>query len=378
MRMYVCGITPYEVGHLGHARVFVCFDTVRRYLEFNSYEVRHIQNITDVDDDMVRVSRELGIGIAELTERNQQIYLQEMDSLNVLRPDAFPRASECVDGMIDMVAGLLVSGNAYEVEHHVFFDTSTTPAFGALSGRDRDQLLNFDSDSMPDEPDDLKRDPLDFLLWQPSTYEGVSFPSPWGVGRPGWHIECSAMARDALGVRIDLHGGGGDLRYPHHDSEIVQSECATGEAPFVSQWMHVGTSMLDGVKMSKSLGNLIKVSELLGRGHTPDGLRLYLLGTHYLQDQDFDAAELDRWEERAAALGRAAAAEGGPPDRLRVQPLRNEFMSAMDDDFDTPHAIEVLLRIAEGVDGGHLSGETAIPTLLELADVLGLRLGREG
>ncbi len=376
--MYVCGITPYEVGHLGHARVFVCFDTVRRYLEFNSYEVRHIQNITDVDDDMVRVSRELGIGIAELTERNQQIYLQEMDALNVLRPDAFPRASECVDGMIEMAAGLIASGHAYEVEGHVFFDTSTTPDFGALSGRDREQLLNFESDSMPEEPEELKRDPLDFLLWQPSSYEGVSFPSPWGVGRPGWHIECSAMARAALGDRIDLHGGGGDLRYPHHDSEIVQSECATGEAPFVSQWMHIGTSMLDGVKMSKSLGNLIKVSEVLARGHTPDGLRLYLLGTHYLRDQDFDAAELDRWEDRAAALGRAAAAEGGPPDRLRVQPLRNEFMTAMDDDFDTPRAIEVLLRIAEGVEGGRLSGETAIPALLELADVLGLRLGREG
>ena len=376
--MYVCGITPYEVGHLGHARVFVCFDAVRRYLEFNSYEVRHIQNITDVDDDMVRVSRELGIGIAELTERNQQIYLQEMDALNVLRPDAFPRASECVDGMIEMAAGLIASGHAYEVEGHVFFDTSTTPDFGALSGRDREQLLNFESDSMPEEPEELKRDPLDFLLWQPSSYEGVSFPSPWGVGRPGWHIECSAMARAALGDRIDLHGGGGDLRYPHHDSEIVQSECATGEAPFVSQWMHIGTSMLDGVKMSKSLGNLIKVSEVLARGHTPDGLRLYLLGTHYLRDQDFDAAELDRWEDRAAALGRAAAAEGGPPDRLRVQPLRNEFMTAMDDDFDTPRAIEVLLRIAEGVEGGRLSGETAIPALLELADVLGLRLGREG
>ena len=378
VRMYVCGITPYEVGHLGHARVFVDFDTVRRYLEFNSYEVRHIQNITDVDDDMVRVSRELGIGIAELTESNQQIYLQEMDALNVLRPNAFPRASESIDEMIEMVAALVESGHAYEVDGHVFFDTSKTPAFGALSGLDREGLRTFDSDTMPEEPQELKRDPLDFLLWQPSSYEGVSFPSRWGVGRPGWHIECSAMARASLGDRIDIHGGGSDLRYPHHDSEIVQSECATGEAPFVSQWMHIGTAMLDGVKMSKSLGNLVKVSEVLGQGHTPDGLRLYLLGTHYRQEQDFDAAELDRWEERAAALRRAAVAQGGPPDPLRVQPLRNRFMAAMDDDFDTPRAIEVLLRIAHGVESGQLAGDTAIPALLELADVLGLRLGREG
>lgn len=377
VRMYVCGITPYDVGHLGHARVFVCFDTVRRYLEFNSYEVRYIQNITDVDDDMVRVSRELDIKVAELTERNQQIYLQEMDALNVLRPDAFPRASEYVSEMISMVENLVDAGHAYEVGGHVFFDTLTTPKFGILSGRSKDQLLGFQSDTMPDEPEELKRDPLDFLLWQPSDAEGVSFPSPWGLGRPGWHIECSAMARTGLGDRIDFHGGGGDLRYPHHDSEIVQSECVTGETPFVNHWLHVGTSMLDGVKMSKSLGNLIKVSELLEQGYTPDGVRLYLLGTHYRSDQDFDASELDVWEERASELVRATVSEGGPPDPLRVQPLRNEFMDAMDDDFDTPRAIEVLLRIAQNVVAGHLAGGTAIPALLELADVLGLRLGRE-
>jgi len=378
VRMYVCGITPYDVGHMGHARVFVFFDTMRRYLEFSSYAVRHIQNITDVDDDMVRVSRELGVGVPELTERNQQVYLQEMDALNVLRPDAFPRASESVDEMVEMVEGLIESGHAYEVDRHVFFDTTTTPGFGALSGRDREGLRSFESDSMPEEPEHLKRDSLDFLLWQPSTYEGLSFSSPWGMGRPGWHIECSAMVRASLGPRIDIHGGGGDLRYPHHDSEIVQSECATGESPFVSRWVHVGTAMLDGVKMSKSLGNLVKVSELLGQGHTPDALRLYLLATHYRDDLDFRGEELDRWGEGAAALRRAAGASGGPPDPLRVQPLRNAFMEALDDDLDTPRAIAVLLDIAEGVETGRLAGETAIPTLVEFADVLGLRLGREG
>jgi L-cysteine:1D-myo-inositol 2-amino-2-deoxy-alpha-D-glucopyranoside ligase len=376
--MYVCGVTPYDVGHLGHARTFVYFDTVRRYLEFNSYEVRHIQNITDVDDDMVRVSRELGIGIDELTDRNHGIYLHEMDALNVLRPDAFPKASEAIDEMIEMAGELLAGGSAYEVDGYVFFDTSKTPGFGALSGLDREGLRTFESDSMPNEPEELKRDSLDFLLWQPSDFEGAMFPSPWGMGRPGWHIECSAMVRASLGNRIDIHGGGPDLPYPHHDCEIVQSECATGEAPYVSHWMHIGAMALGGSKMSKSLGNLVKVSELLDQGYTPDAVRLHLLGTHYRQSQDFDATDLDRWEGSAATLRHAAGARGGPPDELRVQPLRNEFMAAMDDDFDTPRAIEVLLRIAAGIESGALAGETAVPTLLELADVLGLRLGREG
>ena len=378
VRMYVCGITPYDVGHMGHARVFVFFDTVRRYLEFVSSEVRHIQNITDVDDDMVRVARELGVSIGELTERNQRTYLHEMDALNVLRPDSFPLVSESIDEMVRMVETLLERGHAYEVDGYVFFDTTTAPAFGALSGMDREALRNFESDSMPNEPEELKRDSLDFLLWQPSADEGARFPSPWGVGRPGWHIECSAMACATLGDRIDIHGGGSDLCYPHHESEIAQSEAATGQAPFVGHWMHVGTTQLDGVKMSKSLGNLVKVSELLGRGRTPDGIRLYLLGTHYRQDQDFDEGELDGWEERAAALRRAVQAAGGPPDALRVQPLRNAFMAAMDDDFDTPHAIEVLVRTAARIEAGQLAAETAIPTLLELGGVLGLRLGREG
>ena len=378
VRIYVCGVTPYKVGHLGHARVFVFFDTVRRYLEFNSYEVRHIQNITDVDDDMMRVSRELGVSIAEVTDENQAISLEEMDALNVLRPEAFPKASEYIAEMIEMVQGLIADGHAYEVDGYVFFDTTTAPNFGVLAGLDREGLRNFESDSMPEEPEELKRDSLDFLLWQPSTYEGASFDSPWGLGRPGWHIECSAMAQSALGPRIDIHGGGSDLQYPHHDSEIVQSESASGEAPFVSHWLHIGTETLEGVKMSKSLGNLITVHELLDAGHTPDAIRLYVLGTPYRDPQDYSEAALAQWEQRADALRRAVESEGGPPDELRVQPLRNMFMAAMDDDFDTPGAIEVLTKIAAGIEAGRLSAEIAIPTLRELAGVLGLRLGREG
>jgi L-cysteine:1D-myo-inositol 2-amino-2-deoxy-alpha-D-glucopyranoside ligase len=378
VRMYVCGITPYDVGHMGHASTYVFFDVVRRYLEFNSYDVLHIQNITDVDDDMVRKSKELGVAIADLTEQNHAVFLREMDALNVLRPLAYPRVSEHIPQIVEMVEALLARGAAYIANRHVFFDSSCAPGFGALSGMSISELRSAPrTDTMPEEPEELKRDPLDFLLWQPSTDEGATFPSPWGPGRPGWHIECSAMARATLGERIDIHGGGQDLKYPHHDSEIAQSECATGQAPFVRTWMHTGTVTIGGVKMSKSLGNLVKVSDLLARGHTPDAIRLTLLSRRYREEHPWDEAELDAWEARAAGLTRAALGPGGPPDSLRVEPRRLAFMDALDEDFDTPKAIGVLLRIATDIEARRLSGTTAIPTLRELAGVLGLRLGGE-
>ncbi|MBM3140197.1 MAG: cysteine--tRNA ligase [Chloroflexi bacterium] len=376
--LYVCGITPYDVGHLGHALTYVTFDTLRRWLEFQAYEVRHIQNITDVDDDMVRKSRELGVTIPELTARNHRLYLEEMDALNVQRPDRFPLVSGTMPSIIAMVERLVAGGYAYIVEGHVFFDVSRAPAFGRLSGRTREeQRTGPRTDTMPDEPDHLKRDTLDFLLWQPSTDAGASWPSPWGPGRPGWHIECSTMAQENLGPQIDIHGGGRDLRYPHHDCEIVQSEAASGLAPYVGIWMHNGTMTLDGVKMSKSLGNLVKVSELLARGFTPDGTRLFLLGTHYRADRDFTERELRDWEAKAERLRAAAEGPGGPPDRLRVQHQRVEFMNAMDDDLDTPRAVSVLLSITDDLAAGRIAGETGVPTLVELAGVLGLTLGRE-
>ena len=378
MRLYVCGVTPYDVGHLGHALTYVTFDTLRRWLEFQAYEVRHIQNITDVDDDMVRKSRELGISIPELTDRNHQIYLEEMDALKVLRPDAFPRVSTTMPEIIETVVRLVADQYAYVVDGYVFFDTSRTPGFGALAGLTADQLRTAPrTDTMPDEPDHLKRDPLDFLVWQPSTAPDASWDSPWGLGRPGWHIECSVMATANLGPRIDIHGGGRDLRYPHHESEIVQSECATGMAPYVRVWMHNGTMTLDGVKMSKSLGNLVRVSELLAGGHTPDAIRLFLLGTHYRSDHDFTEAELDTWELAVARLRAAADGPGGPPDALAVAHRRVEFMNAMDDDLDTPRAVAALLAIADDLQSRRIAGNTGVPTLIELAEALGLGLGRE-
>jgi cysteinyl-tRNA synthetase len=353
-------------------------DTLRRWLEANAYDVRHVQNITDIDDDMVRKSRELGLSIAALTDQNHRVYLEEMDALNVQRPAAFPKVSDHIPQIIEMVASLIEHGQAYEVDGYVFFDTSQTPEFGKLSGRTRDELRSGPrTDTMPDEPDHLKRDTLDFLVWQPSSDEGAMFESPWGVGRPGWHIECSAMARATLGDQIDIHGGGRDLAYPHHDCEIVQTECVTGDCPCVGYWVHNGTLGLDGVKMSKSLGNLVKVSELLAMGHTPDAIRLLLLATHYRQDRDFSEAALDAQEANAALLARAAGAAATGTDTLRAEPFRNAFMDAMDDDLNTPEAIRALLQLAREIESGRVGGETAVASLVELSGILGLTLGRE-
>ena len=378
VKLYVCGVTPYDVGHLGHALVYVAQDTLRRWFEFNAYEVRHIQNITDIDDDMVRKSRELDVTIEELTERNHRIYLEEMDALNVQRPDAFPRVSGHIPQIVEMVAALVASGHAYEVDGHVFFDRSRTPEFGVLSGRTQEELRTGPrTDTMPDEPDHLKRDVLDFLVWQPSNDPGATFESPWGPGRPGWHIECSAMARASLGDQIDIHGGGRDLAFPHHDCEIVQTESVTGACPSVRFWVHNGTMGLGGVKMSKSLGNLVKVSELLAAGHTPDAIRLLLLGTHYRADRDFSEEALALEEEHAALLRCAAEASAAGDDVLRAQPFRNAFMDAMDNDLNTPEAIRALLQLAREIESGQVGGTTATEALVELSDVLGLTLGRE-
>jgi len=374
VRMYVCGITPYDVGHLGHALVYVTFDTLRRWLEHNAYEVQHIQNITDIDDDMVRKSRELGVSIPQLTDQNQEVYLREMDALNVLRPLAYPRVSETIPEIIQMVADLVARDYAYVVDGYVFFDVSKAPEFGALLGLTGQALRDYRNDSMPAEPEELKRSPLDFLIWQPCDWEDASFDSPWGAGRPGWHIECSAMAQTALGPQLDIHGGGKDLRYPHHDSEIVQSEAATGRRPYVKVWMHNGTMGLEGKKMSKSLGNLVKVSDLLAEGYSANGIRTLLLSEHYRADRDFDRTALAAAEDRARLFERAARAQGGPPDRLRVQPFRNAFQDAMDDDLQTPKALDILTHIATELEAGRLDAETGTSTLIELGDVLGLRL----
>jgi len=296
-----------------------------------------------------------------------------------MRPDRYPLVSEHIPQIIEMVSTLEANGFAYAVDGHVFFDTSRTEHFGVLAGYTREGLRTAPrTDTMPEEPEHLKRDGLDFLLWKPSEDADAMFESPWGIGRPGWHIECSAMARTTLGDQIDIHGGGRDLAYPHHDSEIVQMESVTGKSPYVGYWVHNGTMQLDGVKMSKSLGNLVKVHELLDEGHTPDAIRLALLSTHYREDRDFSRDELATCQEDVALFQRAAAIAPGGDERLRAQPFRNAFMDAMDQDLDTPSAIAALRQLAQEVVEAGVGATTGGPAVAELAGVLGLTLGREG
>jgi len=372
--LYVCGVTPYDVGHLGHALTSVAFDLLRRWLEFNGHEVNHIQNITDIDDDMVRVSEERGLSIKELTDSNHQIYIDEMSALNILAPNLYPRVSETIPEIITTVADLLEKEVAYLRDGYIFFDSDQQQSLGALIGFTNTELLTFESDSMPAEPEELKRSPLDFLIWQPSSHTEASFESPWGAGRPGWHIECSVMAQTHLGDRLDIHGGGKDLRYPHHASEIAQSEAATGKTPYVSYWMHNGTMQLDGVKMSKSVGNLVKVSDLLQQEYSGNAVRLSLAQVHYRQDRDYDSAALARCEELITLFKNATLMSGSAGDPLSSQPYRSRFQAAMDNDLDSPTAANILTELASAIINGEVSAEAGRLSLIELAMVLGVDL----
>tara|TARA_B100000700_G_scaffold331747_1_gene467907 strand:- start:7761 stop:8966 length:1206 start_codon:yes stop_codon:yes gene_type:complete len=374
--MYVCGITPYDVGHLGHALVYSVQDTLHRWLEFSGYEVTHIQNITDIDDDMIRKSVELDISISDLTEQNHSIYLDEMDALNVMRPDQFPLVSDYIQEIIESIIVLEKQGFAYYVDGYVFFNTSNTRSFGVLSGYSFDKLSTMPrTDTMPDEPEHLKVNSSDFLLWQPSEHSEAMYESPWGNGRPGWHIECSVMARSNLGDQFDIHGGGKDLAYPHHDSEIVQTESLTGVQPSVSYWVHNGTMQLKGEKMSKSLGNLVKVHELLNDGFSGNAIRLSLLMEHYRVDRNFSEDYLNQAQNDIELFKNAIKNNNsGGSNITKLQPLRNVFMDAMDDDLNTPLAIDTLRDLAVLIVEDQIPSQIGVPALLEMTQVLGIDL----
>ncbi len=354
--LYVCGVTPYDTGHLGHAFTYISFDVLHRYLGYLGHDVVYVQNLTDVDDDLLRRARELGEDYLALGNRHVTTFLTEMAALNWLPPDHFPRATEHIGQMHQMIARLLERGHAYAVEGHVYFSVDSWTSYGELSGLPREAMLPIANErgNVPDMPG--KRDPLDFVLWQPSAPDEPSWPSPWGPGRPGWHIECSAMSTAYLGARFEVHGGGGDLVFPHHESEIAQSEGATGEAPFVEWWMHAGMLRYAGEKMSKSLGNLVLVRDLLA-SYPGDAIRHYLVSHHYRAEVDFDEADMESSLVAAARLRRACqlAEELEPlapalaePGSLRpeVAAHRTRFLAALDDDLDTPAALPELHALA--------------------------------
>jgi L-cysteine:1D-myo-inositol 2-amino-2-deoxy-alpha-D-glucopyranoside ligase len=355
--MYVCGVTPYDTGHLGHALTYVSFDVLHRYLEYLGHDVVYVQNLTDVDDDMLRKAREAGEDFLALGNRHVTTFLTEMAALNWLPPDHYPRATEHIPQMLAMITRLLERDLAYASQGFVYFSIDAWPRYGELSKLSRDAMLPIANErgNVPDQPG--KRDPLDFVLWQPSLPDEPAWEAPWGAGRPGWHIECSAMATAYLGERFEIHGGGGDLLFPHHESELAQTEGATGATPWVAHWTHAGMLRYEGEKMSKSLGNLVLVRDLL-RTYPGDAIRHYLVSRHYRSEIEFRESDLAASADTAALLRRAcqraemlapdapALADGSTLDPT-VAELRHRFLAAMDRDLDTPAAVPALVALAE-------------------------------
>ncbi|MEO8252479.1 MAG: cysteine--tRNA ligase [Chloroflexota bacterium] len=385
--LYVCGVTPYDTGHIGHAFTYLSFDVLHRYLEYLGHRVVYVQNLTDVDDDMLRRARELGENYLDLGNRNVTTFLTEMAALNWLPPDHFPRASQHIPHMIGLIDRLMARGHAYAAEGHVYFSVASWRSYGELSKLTREEMLPLalERGSRPELPG--RRDLLDFVLWQPSLPDEPSWDSPWGPGRPGWHIECSAMSTAYLGNRFEIHGGGGDLAFPHHESEIAQTEGATGERPFVEWWMHVGMLRYQDEKMSKSLGNLVLVRDLL-HSYSGDAIRLYMVSHHYrgeleFHEADLEAAAIDAAQLRSASLVaeqiEPLAPAAADPRTLSpaVAEHRARFLMAMDNDLDTPSAARELLALAtRALEPGQRERQAEAGWMVrELgARILGLRL----
>ncbi|MEX0784457.1 MAG: cysteine--tRNA ligase [Dehalococcoidia bacterium] len=350
VKMYVCGVTPYDVTHLGHAFSYVQFDTLRRYLTSLGFDVKYVQNVTDIDDDMIMVSkRQGGRPIPEIRDENDAIFRNDLDRLNVLRPSAYPFATDHIPQIIETTQRLIDNGCAYEVDGDVFFEAAKFEGYGKLNGTTVAELAKRENPESKREW--KKRGALDFLLWQQVEPGDPSWESPWGAGRPGWSIECTAMSCEHLGPQIDIHGGGSDLRFPHHENEIAQAECAYGVDPFCSFWMHNGMLQLDGVKMSKSLGNLVLARNLM-KEFEPDHLRLYLLSHHYRVDADYRSTALPALAARYGRLKTAASGEVAGSQAGAGAGLVAAFRDAMDDDFDAPAALDVLDAAAERVLAG--------------------------
>jgi cysteinyl-tRNA synthetase len=371
--LYVCGVTPYDVSHVGHAMSYVVFDVLRRYLEYRGYQVKHVQNFTDIDDRIIARAERRGITIDQLTGELIERYHEEMRALNILPAHVYPRATIEIPKMIEMIQALIEKGYAYASDGDVYYRVQKKDDYGKLSHRTLDSMIA----GARVEIDELKEHPMDFALWKAAKPGEPSWESPWGPGRPGWHIECSAMSLRYLGEQIDIHGGGEDLIFPHHENEIAQTEAFTGKKPFVRYWVHNSWVKAGEDKMSKSLGNFIPISDALERW-SADAIRLWILTSHYrtpitYTDEALLAAK--RAAERLRLAARAASTDGGVA--VDAEPFRQQFIEAMDDDLNAPRALAVLFELAHeinrGRDEGRAVGE-AQAALLELADVLGLTL----
>ena len=383
VKMYVCGVTPYDEAHIGHAMSYLSFDMIRRYLEYKGYRLMVAQNFTDIDDKLIVRAQALGVSVKSLAEKLIDEYFVDMDALNVKRADIYPKATEEIAKIVEVIEGLIANGCAYVADGDVYFRVGADPGYGKLSHRSLEEMQA----GARIEVDVRKENPMDFALWKQSKPGEPSWDSPWGKGRPGWHIECSAMILRYLGEQIDIHGGCQDLIFPHHENEIAQSEGYTGKVPFVRYWLHNGLLQFSGEKMSKSLGNLIGIKQALAR-YTADALRLFVLSSHYrapltYTDEAVLASERGVERLRNAMQGHEpghAGASGPPALATAVQQTREGFVKAMDDDFNTSAALANLFDLAREINRAREQGlDTAAlaeaqGTLLELAGVLGFTL----
>jgi len=357
--IYVCGPTVYDFSHIGHARTFISFDVIVKYLRRKGFDVLHVVNITNVDDKIIRRANETKRDPMELADEFERIFYEDMDSLKVSRADINPRVSDHITEIITVIQSLISKGFAYEVDGDVYFDVRKADGYGRLSG----QTLEEIKAGARVEVDERKRYPADFALWKKAKPGEPFWESPWGRGRPGWHIECTAMSMKYIGPQVDIHGGARDLIFPHHENEIAQSEAVTGKKPFVKYWMHAGFLMVEGEKMAKSLGNFIVIRDLL-KDYDPETFRLFVLSTHYRSQIDFSYSSLRQAE---SALGRLHASLARVEELIASQPVleptsdeevfdaeveaaRNAFMEAMDDDFNTPIAISHLFNLVREVN----------------------------
>ena len=381
VRVYVCGITPYAESHVGHGMSYVVFDVIKRYLEYRGYGVRLVQNFTDVDDKIIARAQVLGITPDELAGRYIDRYFEDMELLHVRRADEYPRATQEVPSILTMIEGLIEKDFAYPANGDVYYRVQSMPGYGKLSHRTLDGMVAGSRVAITE----AKEHPLDFTLWKGAKPGEPSWDSPWGPGRPGWHIECSAMSLSYLGEALDIHGGGQDLVFPHHENEIAQSEAFTGVTPFAKYWLHNGLLRMGEEKMSKSTGNLVTIRDVVTR-YGAAAFRVFVLMSHYrspLTWSEEGLASAGRAVQRlvravsAVAVDTEAAASSSGDDVIDVAAFQDRFETAMDDDFGTSQAIAVLFDLAHEINRSMVDVTEAQFMLRKLAGVLGLTLARD-
>jgi cysteinyl-tRNA synthetase len=376
LKMYVCGITPYDHSHLGHAMSYIIFDVLRRYMEYRGYKLKHVQNYTDIDDRIIMKANNTGRPFDDVAQEFISEYEKEMAELNITPAHIYPRATQEIPQIIEMVEKLIANDRAYAIDNgDVYYNVRRDADYGKLSGRNVDSISK---DYARVESTEEKRDPADFALWKAAKPGEPSWESPWGPGRPGWHIECSAMSYRYLGSQLDLHGGGQDLIFPHHENEIAQSEAYTGVKPFVKHWVHNGWLTLGEEKMSKSLGNIVTIGEGL-KTYGADGMRIFVLTAHYRAPLNYSSESLESGKRAAERLRIAATLPpgDGPAADIGPEDYKQRFIEAMDDDLNTAGALAVLFDLAREINRSRDEGSSvseAQAMLRELAGVLGLTL----